>query len=536
MRTSIKYMKCEFICILFMLFIAMGCMIGAAQAEQTQQAAETELVDFLLEQTSDFAWKKEPVYPLYLSVDGKDIGGMTCAEVEEWLEEHTEECMNRHVTLMVLGNLYEYGMGNFGIAWENQGLAEELKAYIPTGNFVKKYKAQKDLQAAPVKKNVEFSLDEEIVRQTVTDYTSHYNCEVQNAKVVKVDGGFQVVEAVVGRAFDTDAITEELIGKMKDYTETETLIYDFPHTATEPQYRSDSFNFTFSILGEYTTRGLGTDSRRNNIIRSMQGINGKVLFPGEEFSALDWYGDVVEENGYTSAPTYLDGRQVPGIGGGICQTTTTLYDAILYAELGVRYRAPHSMLVAYTPPSMDAMVDYATGADFKAYNNKDYPVYFEAFVHGDKMTIRIWGNETRPANRQIRYEHQILALTFPEPLYEAVVVNDQICKVGAYYVGEKLYEEVAPHPDLRSKLIKTVIVDGQITEQVVVNPEHRTSNTDGYDDYKPMKGVLYYASDCRVVNTLVDDPSAWLGKSINHKVTFPNGEDWNEFKYKENMQ
>ncbi len=516
--------------------LLLGCQQMTIRAEQVQTATETEVTQFLAEQTADFEQRKEPVFPLYMSVAGKDIGGMTYAELEEWVEEYTENCMDRHVTLTVLGNNYEYEMNNFGIEWENKELVKELKAYLPQGNFVERYLAQKDMQAAPVEKTIDFSIDEEVVSQTVNDYVNHFTCAMENARVVKVEGGFQVVEAIIGRSFDAEAITSELIQKMTEYDETETLIYDFPHVDTEPQYRGDSFNFTFSILGEYTTGAVGTGGRRNNVIKSAQGINGKVLFPGEEFSALNWYGEVTEANGYMAAPTYMDGRQIPGIGGGICQTTTTLYDALLYAELGIKYRAPHSMLVAYTPPSMDAMVDYATGADFIAYNNKDYPVYFEAAVNGDRLTIRVWGNETRPANRQIRYEHQILSLQFPDPLYDVITVNDQVCKVGAYYVGEKLYEEVAPHPTLSSKLIKTVLVDGQIVEQTVVNPEHRTGNNDGYDDYAPMRGVLYYASDCVVKSELINDPNTWLGQRIHHDVRFPNGETWNEFEYAENMQ
>jgi len=518
------------------VFALLGYRGMAVQAEQVQESEMTALTEFLLEQTSDFAQVKEPVFPMHLMVAGNDIGGMTCKELEEWLEEYADDRMNRHVTLTVLDNNYEYEMSSFGITWDNPELAGELKSYLPKGNFVERYLYQKDLQAAPVEQSVEFSVDEELIGQTVSEYTGHFNCDVENARVIKVEGGFQVVEAVIGREFDTEAIVSELTGLMTEFDETETLVYDFPHKDTQPQYWGDSFNFTFSVLGEYTTKSLGDTNRRGNIIKSAEGINGRVLFPGEEFSALDWYGDVTEENGYFSAPTYMDGRQIPGIGGGICQTTTTLYDALLYAEMGIKYRSPHSMLVSYTPPSMDAMVDYATGSDFLAYNNKDYPVYFEAAVNGDRLTIRVWGNETRPANRQIRYEHQILSLQFTDPLYEVIAVNDQVCKVGAYYVGEKLYEEVAPHPNLTSKLIKTVIVDGQITEQTVVNPEHRTSNTDGYDDYAPMKGVLYHASDCVVKSSLVNDPNSWLGQRMHHDVRFPNGQEWNEFKYKENMQ
>lgn len=495
----------------------------------------TPVTEFLQQENSDFSADREAVFPKYLTIQGTDIGGMTLEEVRSFVSEYAQERVSRHVTFMVLGSAYEYEMSSFGMTWTNPDLADELETYLLNGNFVEQYTKQKDLEYAPAAYTVDFTFDQEFLAAQVRTYTDHFTASPTNASVQLVEGGFQVIEGAAGHVFDPDAITAELVSLMSDYTQTETLVYDFPHTDTEPQYKSDTFNFTFSVLGECVTRELGEESRRNNIILSASKINGKVVYPGETFTALTWYGEVTEEGGYSVAPTYQDGQQLPGVGGGICQTTTTLYDALLYAEMGISYRSPHSMLVSYVAPSMDAMVDYKSKSDFVAYNNSDYPIYFQSYVDGDNLVVRIWGNETRPANRTVSYESKVLEYEFPDPLYAVDEVNDQVCKVGAYYVSEKMHEEVAPHPYVVSQLWKIVTVDGTVTEQSIVFPEHSDGNGGGYDDYKKMQGVIYHASDCIMTNIKIQDPNSYLGERVHHQICFPNGAEWNEYAYEENM-
>ena len=314
---------------LFLIMTGAGLVLGEAEDK------ESPVNHFLLEQNKEFRTGKEQVFPKYLTIEGSDIGGMTLEEVRSWISEYVDQRLSRHVTLMVLGNAYEYEMTGFGINWTNQNLLDELEGYLLKGNFVEQYIRQKDMQASPVAMTIDFSIDQEYVRQLVLSYVEHFTCTASNARVQLVDGGFQVTEGVIGRAFDAEAIIAELTAQLTDYSSTDTLVYDFPHTDTSPQYMSDSFNFTFSVLGECTTKDLGEDSRRNNIILSASRINGQVVYPGETFTALTWYGEVTEAGGYRTAPTYQDGQQLPGVGGGICQTTTTLYDALLYAEMGI---------------------------------------------------------------------------------------------------------------------------------------------------------------------------------------------------------
>ncbi|MFQ7768945.1 MAG: VanW family protein [Fusicatenibacter saccharivorans] len=120
------------------------------------------------------------------------------------------------------------------------------------------------------------------------------------------------------------------------------------------------------------------------------------------------------ENGYALAASYEMGKVVDSYGGGICQVSTTLYVAVLKAELEVTERYSHSMIVHYVDPSMDAAI--AEGLkDLKFINNTDAPIYIEASADGSTLHFAIYGHETRDPNRTVRYESETTSTEDPTP-------------------------------------------------------------------------------------------------------------------------
>lgn len=132
--------------------------------------------------------------------------------------------------------------------------------------------------------------------------------------------------------------------------------------------------------------------------------------PGEEYSANAAMEPYTTENGFTEAGSYESGKVVQSMGGGICQVSTTLYNAVILAELEVTQRQPHSMLVDYVKPSMDAAIagDYK---DLKFKNNTETPIYIEGYISGGNLTFTIYGKETRNANRSIEFVSETLSTT-----------------------------------------------------------------------------------------------------------------------------
>ena len=152
-----------------------------------------------------------------------------------------------------------------------------------------------------------------------------------------------------------------------------------------------------TTLGSYSTSyGTSTANRCANIARAASLINGTVVAPGEVFSFNDTVGHRTKENGFYTAKEYVDGQSVDGIGGGTCQVSSTLYSAVLYADMNIVERLNHMMTVGYIPLGQDATVADG-GVDFKFRNNSDYPVKVSAYTSGATITVSIIGTAWEPA-------------------------------------------------------------------------------------------------------------------------------------------
>lgn len=155
------------------------------------------------------------------------------------------------------------------------------------------------------------------------------------------------------------------------------------------------------MLGTFTTSYSTSGANRSgNVKNGCSKINGTLLYPGDSFSAYETVSPFTEANGYYMAGSYSNGMVVESLGGGICQVSTTLYNAVLLAELDVTERFNHSMIVNYVDPSADAAIS-GTAKDLKFTNNLDCPVYIEGYTTSDKhITFTVYGQETRPSNRK----------------------------------------------------------------------------------------------------------------------------------------
>ena len=140
----------------------------------------------------------------------------------------------------------------------------------------------------------------------------------------------------------------------------------------------------------YSTRD--TD-RTTNLILAANKINGTVVMPGEVFSYNTVVGERTIAAGYKEAPIYVSGEVVDGLGGGICQVTSTLYNAVVYANLEIVERSNHQFVPSYVTASRDATVVYGS-IDFKFKNNRNYPIKIMCSVSNGVVNFEIYGLKT----------------------------------------------------------------------------------------------------------------------------------------------
>ena len=169
------------------------------------------------------------------------------------------------------------------------------------------------------------------------------------------------------------------------------------------------------VLGEYTTSVSGTAARRSNVQLSAASINDYVMNTGDVFSYNEAVGQRTAANGYKPAPAYVKGETVDEIGGGICQTSSTLYLACLRGNLEITERYAHRYIPSYVPAGMDATVSWG-GPDYKFTNNTNYPIKIVTKYENHKVTVQILG--TNVDGSYGRMTNEKLSTTAWETVYE----------------------------------------------------------------------------------------------------------------------
>lgn len=220
-----------------------------------------------------------------------------------------------------------------------------------------------------------------------------FACEPENAGFARDENGKIVVtDSKIGVDFNIKT-AQKILDKAKG---GEAFI---PIVATKPDVKSDELSSKLycdelsSYSSSYT---VGNTGRAKNLELASSKLNGTELLPGEVFSYVGTVGNGTYEEGYVDAPVYADGEVATGVAGGICQGSSTLYCAVLFADLKVVERVNHSMPVGYVPYGMDATI--ATPyIDFKFSNSTDYPLKIEATASGGILKIRLIGTNTEPS-------------------------------------------------------------------------------------------------------------------------------------------
>lgn len=196
---------------------------------------------------------------------------------------------------------------------------------------------------------------------------------------------------VWGEEIQKEAVSETTAGKE---SEAETAKESDVEAAAEEALSEENVDAEYpDLLACYSSWYEGTEERATNVRLAAEACNGVVLAPGETFSYNETLGERTEERGYKSAVQYAAGQITEGIGGGICQVSSTLYCAALYADLEITNRVNHSRRVEYVPCGMDAAVSWGT-LDFCFRNNTEYPIKIEAEYKDDTVFIRLLGTKT----------------------------------------------------------------------------------------------------------------------------------------------
>ncbi len=393
-----------------------------------------------------------------------ELSGMTAAEVTAAIETYIEELKPVEITLQAADdNEVQTTAGDLGVAWANRELVEEAMELGTQGNVIQRYKALADLQHENKVFDIALSFDVQAINDFLANECAKYDREAVNVSLKRVDGVFQVVDGQTGYLLDVETSIDVVNDYLTQEWDRQACSIPLDIVVDEPEGSAEQLATVTDVLGTFTTSYVSSGSARSaNVENGAVLIDGTTLYPGEEFSTYEAVAPFSQANGYYMAGSYMNGKVVDSLGGGICQVSTTLYNAVLLSELEVTERHNHSMIVAYVDPSADAAIAESSGKDFRFVNNTDYPIYIECYVKNKHITFNIYGKETRAEDRKVRYESEILEVINPPADTIYVDANQPI----GYIITE------SAHIGYKAKLWKIVTENG-----VEVSREHINSSS-----------------------------------------------------------
>lgn len=259
---------------------------------------------------------------------------------------------------------------------------------------------------------------------------------------------FKVYSETIGVSFDLDNAKSLLNNEQDEY------VIELQYTYPETTINDLNVNIFRDKLSYFTTYyDTSNKDRAKNLELAAEKINGKILAPGEEFSYNLVVGARTIEAGYKEAKIYSNGQVVDGLGGGICQLSSTLYNAVFFANLDVTQRYNHQFLTSYVKEGRDATVVYGS-KDFKFKNNRSFPIKIETKVSSGVVTCAIYGIKEDP-QYDVSFDVETVSSTEPNVKYEydssLAPGEEKIKQSGSNAVTVNVYKIVKLNGSIVSK-------------------------------------------------------------------------------------
>ncbi len=338
--------------------------------------------------------------------------------LNEEVTRQTIEDMNINLPDVVIESSYSVeddeliiNKGKAGIIIDTDSLLAQVKERLNNPN------ASDDVIEMPVANKEPDPIDIDKIHEEVYQ-------EAQDAYIVK--DPFEVHPEVEGIDFDVEAAKEMLKEDKEEYV--------IPLIITQPEVTIDELGEEAfpDQLSTFTTRYDVSDvDRTTNLKLACQKINGTVLLAGETFSYNDVVGARTVAAGYKNAKIYEAGQVVDGLGGGICQISSTLYNAALLANLEIVERRNHQFVTSYVPAGRDATVVYGS-TDFKFKNTRQYPIRIVATANAGIATISIYG-----IKEENEYTFKFSTKTVSTIPYSTQYIDDSTLPQGTEVVKQK---------------------------------------------------------------------------------------------------
>ena len=260
------------------------------------------------------------------------VGGMTEEEAVSAVEAYVESADSAEMTLKTGDKSVSVTAADLGISFSNLNVVDEAIDVGRSGNLIKRYKDKKDLQQGDKVIALSLDVDSDAVASILSEKAAQLNQEAVDNGLVRENGAFKIIKGEQG----IEVNVEDSIAAIENYISSEwdggNAEIELVAEVVEPRGSEEDLEQITDMMGSYTTNYKDSGQNRcDNISNATSKINGTLLYPGEEFSVYEAIGPLDAANGYELAGAYENGQTVESYGGGVCQVSTTLANAVILA-------------------------------------------------------------------------------------------------------------------------------------------------------------------------------------------------------------
>lgn len=350
------------------------------------------------------------------TVEGVDVSNMTLDQaIEYWKTNIEPGYENRTVTL---SNGQTYTAQSFGYSSDYQTVLANAYSAGRSGSLVERYQALSTRVDQPANYEVTRRLyDAQLIADCASALASGIDTAAQDAKIQSFDlssYAFTFSDSVAGKKLDAESLKADIARALENGGGAVTLNVQ----TIEPSVRKEDIASEYGMIAYAVTNASSSSSNRlSNIRLALQLINGTRLAPGETFSFNDTVGKRTTERGFKLATAYSSGEITEDVGGGICQVSTTLFNAVVKADMQIDERHNHSLTVAYVDKGKDAAVNWKS-QDLKFTNTSEDDVYLVCVLTDDKrVRIGVFG-KLLPNGETIEIEAQTTGTIDYDTVYQ----------------------------------------------------------------------------------------------------------------------
>lgn len=332
------------------------------------------------------------IYP-GVKINGQDVSGKTTTEAEKLLsDKYQNQIGNKKINVKVNDKTYTISYSQLGAKYDINSAVNEAFSYGRSGSILDKYKVIKNAENKNI--NLAFSYNTKPVDTLISNIENDVNKNAVDATVTKSGNGFVISPDSDGYKLDDATLKKNILASINGNLGSDDNITGTVN-AVKASKTKEKLAGINTLISTFSTQygSISSPQRSTNINLATKAINGLVLMPGDTFSFNGVVGERTAAKGYQSAPVDIGTHTAMGLGGGICQVSTTLYNAVLLAGIKATVRMHHTIPSVYVPLGFDATVDYGN-LDYQFKNTLNYPIYIEGSSANGTETFNIYSDSS----------------------------------------------------------------------------------------------------------------------------------------------